>query len=212
MIKKNLRLIILTSAIILLPAIAGLILWQKLPDKIAIHFNAQGVADNFSGKAFAVFGLPLFLLAMQWICILATYKDPKSKNIGSKMFGIVLWIVPAISLLIGSILYSHTLEIDINISFVCSIFFGFLFVIMGNYLPKLKQNRTVGFKNSWTAESEKNWASTHRFAGRLWVAGGIIIILTSFFELNNLFFIICMALFLAPNAYSYLFHRKHKQF
>ena len=62
MIKKNFGLIVLTAVIILLPIIAGLIMWNDLPEQIPTHWNAVGEVDGWSGKTFAVFGLPLFIL------------------------------------------------------------------------------------------------------------------------------------------------------
>ena len=66
MIKKNLKTMILTSIIILLPIVAGLILWDKLPEEMPIHFNAQGVADDYGSRATVVFIMPLVMLALQW--------------------------------------------------------------------------------------------------------------------------------------------------
>ena len=54
MIKKNLKILIITSIIILLPMVAGLILWNQLPEQIPVHWNANGEVDGWSSKAFAV--------------------------------------------------------------------------------------------------------------------------------------------------------------
>ena len=62
MIKENKKKMILTSCVILVPIIIGLILWNKLPDKIPTHWNAKGEADGWSSKAFAVFGFRFFCL------------------------------------------------------------------------------------------------------------------------------------------------------
>lgn len=47
---------------------------------------------------------------------------------------------------------------------------GLLFLWVGNYFPKLRRNRTLGIKVSWTLGNEENWNRTHRFAGKVWVA------------------------------------------
>lgn len=209
MIKKNLRTLILTSVITLLPIPAGLLLWNKLPDKLATHFNAQGVADSFSSKAFSVFALPIFLLAVHWICTVITSVDPKKQNISGKPLKLVFWICPLTSLLISSIIYAYALKIEFNISIIMSVFFGILFIVIGNYLPKCKQNYSIGIKISWTLNSEDNWNYTHRLAGKLWVTGGIIILLTAFLKQYWIFFAITVIMVIIPIVCSYLYHKKH---
>lgn len=59
---------------------------------------------------------------------------------------------------------------------------GVLWILLGNYIPKLGQNYTVGIKVPWTLNSERNWTLTHRMAGRLFVAAGIISICAAFQE------------------------------
>ena len=69
MIKKHLKFLIMTSFIILLPILAGLLLWDQLPEQIPSHWNTDGEIDGWSSKPFAVFGLPLILLAVHWLCM-----------------------------------------------------------------------------------------------------------------------------------------------
>lgn len=208
MIKKNLKTLIITSIVTLLPILAGLVLWDKLPDQIATHFDANGVADGFSGKGFAVFGLPLFLLVIHWVCTLGTSADPKNKNHSPKMLNLVLWICPVISLLIGSIVYTYSMGIEIDISLIMPLFFGVLFVVIGNYLPKCKQNYTIGIKISWTLNDEENWNYTHRISGKIWVAGGVLILLTAVFRQVWIFVAVTALMVIVPFVLSYMFYRK----
>lgn len=79
MIRQNKKLLLLTSVITLLPVFIGLFLWNQLPDSVATHFGLNNQSDGYSSKAFAVFGLPLILLAVHLVCVVATNIDPKSK-------------------------------------------------------------------------------------------------------------------------------------
>ena len=205
MIKKNRNIIVLTSVVILLPMLAGLILWKKLPDEVATHFSMEGLADSFSHKSFAVFGIPVFLLAMQWICFLASLSDSKIKNMDSKIFKIVLWICPAVSLLTGGVVYSFALDVKFSISSVFMIFFGLFFIVIGNYLPKCRQNYSLGIRLPWTLNDEDNWNYTHRLAGRLWVAGGVILILSSFTKQFWLFAVVTVLMIAIPVAGSFIY-------
>ncbi len=211
MIKKNLKKIIISSLIILLPMIIGVIFWDKLPEQVPTHFNLEGEADGWSSKAFAVFGLPLILLAMHLVCVIGTSIDPKNKNINGKPFGLVLWIVPAISFVCCGLTYLVALGYDINIAtYMCS-FIGVVLIIVGNYLPKCRQNYTIGIKIPWTLNDEENWNKTHRFAGKLWVMCGIATIAFSILGIAWLFFVMLVFIVALPMVYSYILYRKKKQ-
>ena len=65
MLKANKKTLIIASIITVLPILIGIMLWNRLPDPMATHFGMDNEADGFSSKAFAVFGIPLCLLALE---------------------------------------------------------------------------------------------------------------------------------------------------
>ena len=208
MIKKNLKVLIMTSIVIVLPVLAGVMLWNQLPDPMPTHWNAAGEVDGWSSKPFAVFGLPLLLLAAQWLCVLGTGADPKRKNHPQKIIHLVLWIIPVLSVVMHTFTYLIALGYGVRMEVVMPVFMGLLFVIIGNYLPKCKQNYTIGIKIPWTLDNEENWNKTHRFAGFLWVFCGIAIMFTGFIGGIWVFLPIAFLMVLAPVLYSYILHRK----
>ncbi len=210
MLKKNRGTLILTSILTILPILAGLLLWNRLPDQIATHWGSSGEVNGWSSKAFAVFGMPLFLLALHWACILATLADPKNKYIAHKPFRLVVWIIPVISLLMSFIIYATALGADIRVDMIVTLFMGILFIAVGNYLPKCKQNYTIGIKLPWTIHDEENWNRTHRLAGRVWTIGGAMILLTALIGRPMILFFIFAAMVLIPTVYSYLYYRKNR--
>ena len=208
MIKKNWKLLVITSVIILLPILVGVILWEQLPEKMPSHWNASGQIDGWSSKSFAVFGMPLIMLAMQWLCALGTGADPKKKNHSEKIVHLVLWIIPVLNVLMSALTYAVAMGKQVRMEVIMPVFIGLVLAIVGNYLPKCKQNYTIGIKIPWTLNSEENWNRTHRFAGRLWLVCSLVIILTSFFGGFWIFFGIVLVMVLAPFLYSYMLHRK----
>ena len=208
MIKKNLKLLIITSFVILLPILAGVILWNQLPDPMPSHWNAAGEIDGWSSKPFAVFGLPLILLAAQWLCMLGTAADPKNKNHSTKMVHLVIWIIPVLSVVMHTFVYLIALGYGVRMEMVMPILLGLIFTIIGNYMPKCKQNYTIGIKIPWTLDNEENWNKTHRFAGWLWTFCGIVMMFTGFFGGFWVFLPISFVMVLAPIFYSYRLHQK----
>ena len=210
MIKKHMKTIIITSIITLIPMIVGIILWDKLPAEVPTHFGFNNEPDGYSSKAFAVFGLPLLMLAMQIVCTLATKIDPKMNGINDKVFTLVLYIIPAVSLLICAMIYPVALGKEMRIGLFAMLFMGLLFTVTGNYLPKCKPSYTVGIKLPWTLDDSENWTKTHALAGKLWFAAGLIIITTAFFENPLIFFAVVLVMVLVPTVYSYLLFKNKK--
>ena len=208
MIKKHWKTLLITSIIILLPVVAGLVLWNDLPDRIPTHWNVSGEIDGWSSKPFAVFGMPLILLGFQWLCLLGTAADPKKHNHSDKILHLVLWIIPVLSVLLSALTYAVALGKEVRMEVVMPVFIGLVLAIIGNYLPKCKQSYTVGIKLPWTLSSEENWNRTHRFAGRLWLVCGLVLMLTGFFGGFWIFFGIALVMVLVPTVYSYILHSK----
>ncbi len=211
MIQKNKKQIILSAIVTLLPIVVGLAMWNSLPERMTTHWGMSGEADGFSSKAFAVFALPIIMLVVQCVCILATAKDPKNKDQNNKVFGMILWIIPITSLITSGIVYAVSLGSNISIDVCMRMLLGLMFIMLGNYLPKCKQNHTIGVKVTWTLQNEENWNKTHRFTGRLWGVGGVILLATMFVPLENImwaFLVFILILSFVPMIYSYLYYRK----
>ena len=204
------RTLILTSAVILLPMFVGLILWNRLPEQMPTHFGFNGTADGYSGRPFAIVGLPLFLLAIQLLCAFVMQADPKKQNISEKLVQLTLWIAPAVSLFVGISMYASALGYMFNINRFVSVFVGLLFVVMGNYLPKCRPNYTMGIRIPWTLADEENWNHTHRFAGYVWIAVGLVITASAFFGgMNNVLTVLLLAAAASPIVYSYAYAKRH---
>ncbi len=214
MIKKNKLQLIISTVLMLLPIGFGVIVWDKLPEKIAIHWGINGEADGFAGRPVAVFALPLVVLAIHWLCVLVTSLDRKNKGKNEKVQSLVLWICPILTLFLNAIMYMTAFGKDVNVPLFVVFFIGALFTVIGNYMPKVTQNRTIGIKIKWTLENEENWYATHRLAGKVWTVGGIILMISAFLPSKILVWIslaVLLILVLIPFIYSYTFSRKHKK-
>ena len=211
-VKKNKWKIIISSLVTLLPIVAGLILWDKLPDMVPSHWGPTGEVDAYSSKGFFVFGLPLLMLGLNLLCTIAAGLDPKNKNHEGKPLILVYAIVPALTILLSVVTYFVAFELPIPVLNMVIAAFGLMLVVIGNYLPKCKPSYTIGIKISWTLNSEKNWVATHRMAGKLWVIAGALIILTALLPAKLiiwLFIPILLVSVIVPFVYSYIYYKKY---
>lgn len=207
--KKD-RLSIITTVVCLLPMILSAVLYNKLPGKIAIHWNSAGVADNYAPKAFAVFGLPVLMAAFNVFLHFSLNNDPKKANASGALKYLVKWTCPVISVIILPITLFIALGYAIRIEVIVPVIVGVIFVAIGNYLPKCKQSYTVGIKLPWTLNCEANWNKTHHLAGYLWIAGGICMVAGSYIRVPGvpLTLVIVLAMVVIPFIYSYTLYKK----
>lgn len=206
--KKNKTALILSTIVCLLPIILAVIVYKKLPDKVPIHFNFSGEPDTYAPKAVAVFGFPVLLAVGNLIQNFMVSKDPKTNNVSLAMKTLTKWLVPISSIIFVPMTILFALGVNIPLNRIVPVIIGVIIIVTGNYLPKCKQNYTIGIKIPWTLNSEANWNKTHRFAGFIWVIGGLMIMANVFISFIWLMILIIIILTIAPLVYSYLLFKK----
>ncbi len=202
--------ILVSSVVTLLPLLAGLLLWNTLPETVPIHWNASGAVDGYASRTFAVFGIPLFFFVMHIICITATLADQRNDSQSPRALSIIFWILPTVSLAVGGLIYATALGYPISGTALVPVILGLMFLVFGNYFPKLRRNGTLGIRIPWTLHSEENWNRTHRTAGRLWVVGGIVMLCSALLPLEAMMTVVAIVLLVLtvfPFVYSYRFYR-----
>ena len=157
------------------------------------------------------------LLAAHWICVLLVFADRRNREGQSKKaVGLLFWLMPVTSLLLAAIRMAvQQGEAGIRITYLITCFaFGLLFLAVGNYMPKIRQNRTMGVRVKWTLASEANWNATHRFAGKVWVAAGLLCMISALLPLEMILVVFIASIVLAavvPCVYSYRYYKQHPQ-
>lgn len=177
--------LILSSLVTLLPALAG---WRLAWEAAA-------------------------LLLAHWLVLLIVFSDRRNRETQSrKAVGLLFWIMPAVSLLTGGVtaMLQQGARTASGLSPVMAMGFGLLFIVLGNYMPKFRQNSYMGIRVKWTMESEANWNATHRFGGKVWVAGGFACLAGAMLPVRAMgvvFPLVLAAIVLLPIAYSYRYSR-----
>ena len=124
------------------------------------------------------------------------------------MLTLVFWIIPVISWVMFVSIYAYALELSIDIGVVSGILISVIFLIMGNYMSKNRQNYTVGIKLPWTLNSTENWNRTNRFAGRLWIAAGVVLLMNVFFNQTAVLIGVLIVIGVVPVIYSFILYKK----
>ena len=211
MFKNHKWKLLASSLVILLPMLFGLAVWDSLPRQMINHWGVDGTADSVGSRATVVFVLPLVLLAVHWLGIFITAKDRGNANQSRRVVGMVLWIIPLLSVFVNGLVYAVALGMEFSPMVVLFLSMGVLFLVMGNYMPKCRQNSTIGIKIKWTLENEENWNATHRLAGKLWAAGGVLMLGGIFLPIEagvGVMLGVILVMVAIPVGYSCWYYRK----
>jgi uncharacterized membrane protein len=208
-IFKN-RSFIIQLAVCLIPFIIGAVFYSKMPDQVATHFDFNFQPDDYSSREFALFGIPAVMVGLFILCAGLLEVDPKKRGMDGRLKSITRWVIPILSVFIQCVTISFALNSSVNLTRFIPVLIGILFVLMGNYLPKCRQNYTMGIKLPWTLNSEENWDRTHRFGGRLFVVSGLCMIIAAFFSgyVSGAIFVLALIACFVPTIYSYWLYKK----
>lgn len=175
--KKKLfdRTTAITTAVCLLPLVFGAMLYPRLPERVATHWNFAGQADHWAPKYVAVWLLPVIHMVLNLVLHAVVNSDPRRANQPPALTFISKWI-PAVTALFTQpmLLLAAVDESFPKVGMVTTIV-GVLLIVTGNYLPKCRYNYTLGIKLPWTLADEDNWDRTHRFAGWVYLAAGVLL-------------------------------------
>ena len=209
MMKKKIdwKILIITSLICLIPIIFGVILYDQLPEQMAVHFGVNNEPNSFAPKEFALFGIPLLMFILQvFCCISSDFMEEKKQN--KKYITIYKWIIPIIEMVVYLTMLAYGAGIELDMRMIVCITLGIVFTLVGNYMPKTEPNKLQ--MNYIRADF---WKKIKRPAGYFFVIIGLAFIISAF--LNSMVSLILLGIIIVAailiTIYSiYLFYKDRK--
>ncbi len=172
------------EAILLLISVTPLVfmqqIWDDLPATIPTHFDLSGQADGWSDKSSLPFLIGGIGLVMYLMMLVIPYIDPKKKleEMDGKYFSLRL-IMAVFFAAIGIFIIYSAQQGELAGTKFLFLLMGGMFAMLGNYFQAVRPNYFVGIRTPWTLQSENVWKVTHRAGGRLWMIGGLLIMIAS---------------------------------
>ncbi|MFH1522193.1 MAG: SdpI family protein [Patescibacteria group bacterium] len=215
-IKPTIKTEILPIVLILLAVVVSFYFYSNFPERVPIHWNIAGQPDNWGSRTMAAFLFPGIMIGMYFLFLFLPYMDPKKERYQQfrKVYhvfkGILLFFMVAIYF-ISSL---NALGYNISVELWVPVLVGMLFIILGNYMGKIKPNWFMGIRTPWTLSSEDVWNKTHRFGGKMFILGGVLMSLMYFIPVSLrmwLFGIILAIILLGTVGYSYFLFLKEKR-
>ena len=212
---NKIRADIISTLFIIATLVVAAILYPSLPEMIPTHWNAQGEIDGYMKKPGGVLMMPAMALTTFIIMKIIPVISPKGFRTDkfSDVIGVLqVTLVGFMSIVaILVLLEAHGLNVLINEVIIAGV--GLLFVVIGNYLGKVRKNFFIGIRTPWTLASDEVWNRTHRMGGKLFMLSGVIIWLGALLRLPLTWTVgVAVGLVLIPVVYSYFLYRQIEGF
>jgi len=199
--------------VVVLMLVASAVLYAYLPERVPTHWNARGEVDGWSSRGVAAFLMPLLGLGMWALLNVLPKIDPKRANY--ERFDETYWLVVGLIILFLGVIHgamlANALGVPIGMERITPLGVGLLFVVLGNYLPRVKPNWWMGIRTPWTLESPHVWQRTHRVGGWCFVAAGVLLMISTLLPAHLLIWAVVLVTAVAslvPTVYSYLLWRR----
>ena len=166
--KNNMQRVI-GNLVILTPVIVGLVFYNQLPNRVAIHFNVEEQANGFMNRNLAIVALP-FLASIIYNLCFSFFKQITIPFLKEFM----LWLIPIFSVVIQGLILTIALGGHVQVRLTVIWLVALIFLVIGNYLPK-----SIGLATKNHSESSNSVA---RKLGYLMVAMSLVLLISLYFN------------------------------
>ena len=121
-----------------------------------------------------------------------------------------IFMLLMVGIIVTESLRPGTVQVSTMVTALCAV----LFMMIGNMMPKFRQNFFCGFKTPWALSDEIVWNKTHRLGGRLMFGAGILGLIGAFVPDEKVKMMMLLAPVTAasviPVVMSYVWFRKRQ--
>lgn len=206
--------VVLMATILVLQLIIAVVTYPFLPDQVPTHWNLAGQVNSYAPKLIGIGLFPLISFILLVILRGLVKMGPRltRDGEGSNRFfiDITLLGVMLLMLVLQMAVVAISLGVKLDLPFVICFVISLFFIVIGNYMGKLRRNFWAGIRTPWTLTNDTTWERTHRLGGWLFVAGGLFGLVTSFIPQLRFVGIIVpvIGVAVASYVYSYIVYQR----
>ncbi len=190
-------------------------LYPSLPEQIPTHWNFAGEVDDYMAKPWGVIILPLsailVFVTMRLIPVISPkeYRTDKFMDVINVFTVTLVGFMSCVAVLV--LLVANGADVRFNEMIYGGV--GLLFIVLGNYMGKVRKNFFIGIRTPWTLASDEVWSRTHRVGGKVFIVVGMFLMLNSFIPFQAHWVIAAIVtVAVIPVIYSYVIYRRIEGF
>ncbi len=216
-IKPTIKTEIWPIILVGLAIISSFYFYVHFPERVPIHWNMAGEVDNYGSRATAAFLFPAIILGVYLLFLALPLIDPRKERYQQfrKVYHIFKGFIVFFMTVIYFITGFNALGYNISVGLWVPLLVGILFIIIGNYMGKIKPNWFMGIRTPWTLSSEEVWNKTHRVGGKIFIVGGLAMMAMNFISISfrlPIFIATVLVMVLGTVGYSYVLYINEKKY
>ncbi|AGC42929.1 hypothetical protein MYSTI_01596 [Myxococcus stipitatus DSM 14675] len=201
----------LSLGLVIVSFALAFVLYDRLPESIPTHWNAEGVVDGHVPKPWGPFVVPLVMAAVYGILVAVPRISPRDFSV-ARFLGVfegIQTVLVAFLFLLNALVLLVGMGVPVPMARVVPMFTGLLLVVLGNYMGKFTKNFFCGIRTPWTLASDEVWLRTHRLGGRLFVLAGVVVFVSGLLGGGSAPLLTAVTLAaVTPVVYSYVLYRR----
>jgi uncharacterized membrane protein len=187
-----------------------LALYDRLPERMPIHWDFNGEVDSF-GPRVSAFLAPALMAATLGLLALLPGLSPQRFSVDA--FSDTYWYCAMLVVVLLGFVQAMVLwsvlggpSPDVPRFLVAGI--ALFTALLGNVMGKVRRNFWLGVRTPWTLANDRVWYSTHRVAARTLVAGSVVGLVLALSGRPGMAMGVLGVAALAPVVYSLLYYKR----
>ncbi|NPV26094.1 MAG: SdpI family protein [Firmicutes bacterium] len=216
--KITLKSELIPFLIIVASVLVSILSYPYLPAQVPTHWGIAGTPDAYGSKLTHSIFIPALIIGIYLLFLALPYIDPKRANyedfagVYTILKIMILGFMLGVQMLTIEAVFAPEQRLAVNYLLAM---LGVMFIVIGNYMAKIRPSWFVGIKTPWTLSNNEVWRRTHRVGGWGFVLFGLATLALAPFNQPKLQFLVfiggALVASLGPIIYSYLLYRRLEQ-
>ncbi|MFB4212846.1 SdpI family protein [Shouchella sp. JSM 1781072] len=194
-----------TLSIFFLAILVSLFTWPYLDQELAIQWQ-NGETSATVPRWLGVLTMPAVMILVITIFAVFLRFDPNRDGVSCETRSTIITLFMAVFFGGHILILLNGLGVEINEQIYGGLIIGSLCIVLGNIMPKVRMNHTVGLRTTWTLKNKTVWELSNRFTGRLFFAAGLVILplaipLSEYYVLIATGILLCVAVIGVLHSY-----------
>lgn len=191
--------------------------YSELPDPVPTHWNIDGEVDGYTQKPWGAWLFPFVTFGMYLLFKIIPWISPQGFRMESfiKVVDLLKQTMVLFMFVTGVTVIFAAKGVPLDPGRVILPGVGVLFIIIGNYMGKLRKNFFIGIRTPWTLASDEVWAKTHRVGGWCFVIAGLVLLVAGLAGWPSMALVLGVAIGLGavvPIVYSFVVYKRLEGF